>query len=251
MPIFLLKTIFAVIMLFLTGVAMFTMFEILARPEKKYNIQRLKDLHRVNGFVYILFYLVTAFFCLQFIGDTKTELSSRAAFHGVLALAIITALGFKIAFIEIYKQFYKKVAAIGLSIAFMTFLLFGMSGGYYLLVTDLGTDLRFGKVMEEKPAAGPQNMEQIQVSTDPDKIRAGKALFAKQCASCHSADSTRTILGPGLKGVLKREKLPVSGRPATPENIARQLRAPFDKMPSFKHLSGEQVKDAIAYLNTL
>lgn len=238
-------------MLLLTGVAMFTMFEVLARPEKKYNIQNLKDLHRVNGFIYILLYLATAFFCLQFIANTKTELSARIAFHGILALAIITALGFKIAFIEIYKQFYKKVPAIGISIAFITFLLFGMSGGYYLLVTDLGTDLRFGKVMEGKPGPGPQKMGQIQVSTDPDKIKAGKALFEKQCASCHSADSTRTIIGPGLKGVLKREKLPESGRPATPENIARQLRDPFDKMPSFRRLSAEQVNDAIAYLNTL
>jgi len=43
----------------------------------------------------------------------------------------------------------------------------------------------------------------------------------------------------------------VSKRPATPENISRQLRQPFGKMPSFDKLTEEEVADVVAFLNTL
>jgi cytochrome c2 len=59
-------------------------------------------------------------------------------------------------------------------------------------------------------------------------------------------------IGPGLKGILTREKLPVSGKPATPENVIHQLKEPFKDMPSFRSsLSEQDINDLIAYLKTL
>jgi hypothetical protein len=54
-----------------------------------------------------------------------------------------------------------------------------------------------------------------------------------------------------LKGILKNPELPLSRRPATPDNIRDQLRKPFGRMPSFDYLREEEVDDIIAYLITL
>src|SRR5438309_1385739 len=44
----------------------------------------------------------------------------------------------------------------------------------------------------------------------------GEAAF-DNCAVCHNADSTETKIGPGLKGLFKREKL-VNGKPVNEAN---------------------------------
>ena len=63
--------------------------------------------------------------------------------------------------------------------------------------------------------------------------------------------ASRRLSGPGLKGILKRPTLPVSGRPATPENVYRQLREPYKNMPSFaQKLTDDDVFNLIAFLNT-
>ncbi|MEW6418126.1 MAG: cytochrome c [Nitrospirota bacterium] len=58
-------------------------------------------------------------------------------------------------------------------------------------------------------------------------------------------------MGPGHKGILKNPLLPVSKKPATPENIVHQLKKPYKDMPSFSYLSDTEVQNIIAYLNTL
>ena len=93
--------------------------------------------------------------------------------------------------------------------------------------------------------------KQVTVRTDPESVKRGNALFNAICIGCHTAQSTETKVGPGLKGVLKRSVLPASGRPATPENVYRQLRMPYRLMPSFKDkLSDDEVYDLIAFLAT-
>lgn len=94
------------------------------------------------------------------------------------------------------------------------------------------------------------NVEVI-VKTDPESIDKGKNLFDAKCSFCHNAYNTETIVGPGLKGVLKNPELPASKKPATPENVANQLRKPYSDMPSFSYLPKEDVLNIIAYLNTL
>lgn len=79
----------------------------------------------------------------------------------------------------------------------------------------------------------------------------GARIFKQNCSACHFSDSTETRVGPGLKGIFKRDKFPVSGRKATAENFREQLEKPFDKMPPFGHLEDEQVSALLEYLNTL
>jgi len=81
----------------------------------------------------------------------------------------------------------------------------------------------------------------------------GQALFQeKGCSQCHFTDSTKTKMGPGLKGLFDREKLPASGRKATAANVREQLISPYRNMPSFAdRLTPEQKERIINYLKTL
>ena len=89
------------------------------------------------------------------------------------------------------------------------------------------------------------------VRTDQKSIQEGKILFGQKCAHCHDPESKNKIVGPGLKGILKEPLLPVSKKPATPENVASQMRHPLSNMPSFIYLSEDEVLNIVGYLNTL
>jgi cytochrome c2 len=81
----------------------------------------------------------------------------------------------------------------------------------------------------------------------------GAELFReKGCTQCHLTDSTRTKVGPGLEGLFDSEKLPVSGRQASEENVRKQLRDPYEDMPSFADRLTEKQEDRIiSYLKAL
>lgn len=244
MPIFLIKSLLSILLLALTLFAMFTMFEVFGRSEKRFDIERLKKLHRLNGKVYFFLYVIIAYFCLEFILNTKAELSPRGAFHSIFALTIIILLLLKVSFIRIYRQFYNQAKTIGLLIALITFGMIGTSAGYYLLITKLGTDMPVKKVVEKE-------MPKVVVKTDPESIEKGRELYDSKCYFCHDAFSAEWGVGPGHKGILKNPELPVSKKPATPENAANQIRNPYKDMPSFSYLPDEDILDLIAYLNTL
>jgi hypothetical protein len=228
---------------------MFTMFEVFGRADKKYNIEKLKKIHRLNGKIYFLLYIVITYFCLDFILKTKAEPSPRATFHSVFALTVLVLLCLKVSFVRIYKQFYGQVKTIGILIALLTLGMIGTSGGYYLLITKLGTDVLIKKGVEEKKETSKKSM--VIVKTDQESIRKGKELYESKCSFCHDPNSTKKIVGPGHKGILKNPLLPVSKKPATPDNIAQQIRNPYRDMPSFSYLPDDDVLNIIAYLNTL
>ena len=222
------------------------MFEVFGRSGTKYDIEKLKKIHRVNGILYFLFYLLIAYLCLDFIIKTKSELSPRATFHSLFAFTIFLLFLLKIVFIRIYRQFYDQVKIIGLIIALITFGMIGTSAGYYFLITKFGTDIPTKKVekieIEEK---------KFFVKTDQVSINKGKELYESKCFFCHDAFSTKWGVGPGHKGILKNPYLHVSKKPATPENIANQIIHPYKDMPSFSYLSDEDILNLIDYLNTL
>jgi cytochrome c2 len=176
-----------------------------------------------------------SYFCLQYVKMAGDGLSTRAMFHGVLALALFFILALKLSIVQFYKQFLRYVPGLGMTVLGLAFAVFSTSAGYFFLVT------------EKTTVAGETTSEVIESSG----VERGEAVFENQCSFCHHADRTDSKLGPGLKGVLKAENLPASGRPATPENVTRQLLSPYQNMPSFSSLSEQEIKDLLAYLNTL
>jgi cytochrome c2 len=82
---------------------------------------------------------------------------------------------------------------------------------------------------------------------DPEK---GKAVF-EQCAVCHNADSEDKKMGPGLKGLFKRDKMTNNKKP-TEANVRAKVDEGGNGMPPYKDvLSDGDKDDLIAYLKTL
>ena len=78
----------------------------------------------------------------------------------------------------------------------------------------------------------------------------GKAVF-EQCAVCHNADSDEKKMGPGLKGLYKKDKM-ANGKKPTDAAVKAQIDEGGNGMPAYKDmLSDAEKDDLIAYLKTL
>ena len=78
----------------------------------------------------------------------------------------------------------------------------------------------------------------------------GEAAF-ENCSVCHNADSTEVKIGPGLKGLFKREKL-VNGKPVNEENVKALITEGSGAMPPFGDaISADDKDNIVAYLKTL
>src|ERR1700753_3027092 len=79
----------------------------------------------------------------------------------------------------------------------------------------------------------------------------GKEVF-DQCSVCHNADSTEVKMGPGLKGLFKKDKMTSTGKPVTDANITAKINEGGNGMPAYKDiLSDAEKANVIAYLKTL
>ena len=163
----------------------------------------------------------------------------------------------KVLFVRVYRQFYAHARTIGIVMGVMSFVLVGISAGHYLAVSGFGKDRSVDKsVFYELKGpflrvVGTGTPSFAAIRTDHLSIERGRTLFRSRCASCHDPLTTNTIVGPGLKGLLRSPTLPVSKHPATAESLRFQLRQPLGRMPSFAYLSEDEMNDLIAYLNTL
>ncbi len=230
------KSVISIFFLVVGLITMVAMLTLMGRTERKTSGAFLRRLHKGAGALFAVMFLVISYFCLQYVKTAGDGLSTRAVFHGVLALALFFILALKLSIARFYKQFIRYVPALGMTVFGLAFIVFFTSAGYFFLVT------------EKTTVAGEADSE----ISGPSSVGRGQALFDNQCSFCHYADRTDSKMGPGLKGVLKGETLPASGRLATPENVTRQLLNPYKNMPSFKStLSEPQIKALVAYLKTL
>ena len=71
------------------------------------------------------------------------------------------------------------------------------------------------------------------------------------CSVCHNADSADTKIGPGLKGLFKKDKL-ANGKAPIEANVRAKIDEGGNGMPAYKDiLSDEDKSNVIAYLKTL
>lgn len=81
---------------------------------------------------------------------------------------------------------------------------------------------------------------------------AGRKVYDNYCDRCHEPYSRHDKKGPSLKGVFKRQFLPVSGMPANDDRVSDIVLYGRSKMPGFGQvLNQQQVQDLLAYLHTL
>jgi len=138
-----------------------------------------------------------------------------------------------------YKINYRKFLVI--MVCFLLFNFFAFSIGY-----SFGTNGLSNSVLVSS------NSSNILIKLEKGNTEKGKKVFQNLCADCHYTDRKDFKMDtPGLKGILKEKILPVSKKPATPDNIKNLIRKPYRFMPPFPDLSDEEIADIIEYLKTL
>lgn len=232
------KSVVATFFLAVGLVAVICMLTLMGRSERKISATFLRRMHKSAGFVFTVLLLVISYFCIKYVAMMGDQLSARAIFHAVLALALFIVLALKLSIVQFYKQFLRYVPGLGMTVFALAFVVFCTSSGYFFLKT------------ENRKAKSEEISKPTKTVLEGD-VEKGAALFDSKCSFCHYADKETTKFGPGLKGVLKRQKLPYSGRPANLENIKKQLRNPISAMPSFASFSEQEIADLLVYLETL
>lgn len=238
MSLFLFKSILAAFFLLAGLISIISMLTLMGRSGRKASANFLKKIHKISGFVFCILLIVISYFCIKYWALAGDQLPIRAIFHGVLTLALIITFILKVSIVQFYKQFLKYVPVMGMIVFALSFMVFSTSAGFFFLRTLCVK----GETVET--AAAPKTDLQ-------GNIERGATIFNNKCSACHYADREDNKLGPGLKNILKKGKLPHSGRPANIENIKSQLMRPILVMPSFSNLSGQELADLLAYLKTL
>jgi mono/diheme cytochrome c family protein len=236
-----LKISLSILLIISSLLAIYTMFEIFGKTERRRDMDLLKKLHKINGRIFFIIFLAGAIFCIYYLSQSKQELSPRATMHVFSALSIFLLLALKITFIKYYRQFYSYAKLLGIILALLTFNLSAFSTGYSLVIGSSEKSYIENKVETLLLAKNGQG-----------NAEKGKVLFQRNCSSCHYTDKKDfKRAAPGLKDILKEKSLPVSKKPATVENVINQIKKPYRYMPSFADLSDEEIEHIIAYLKTL
>src|SRR5215831_16651419 len=90
----------------------------------------------------------------------------------------------------------------------------------------------------------------VMLSAGKGDAAKGKVVF-EQCAVCHNSDSDEKKVGPGLKGLFKKDKMS-NGKKPTDANVLERVNEGAPGMPPYKDmLSDGEKADLIAYLKTL
>ena len=118
----------------------------------------------------------------------------------------------------------------------------------FVIVIGLGF---FGGELVYKKPVDSNGKASADKTTDVASVQDGERLFDTKCSFCHLTESTQTKVGPGLKGLFQRDKMPVSGWPVSEENVRRQMKTPFDQMPAFDQLTSEEIIVLTEYIKTL
>ena len=79
----------------------------------------------------------------------------------------------------------------------------------------------------------------------------GRRVYDARCAECHYAYSSRSLRGPSLHGLFKKQFM-TSGLPANDDRVTDIILLGRAKMPGFqKKLTQQQLDQLLAYLHTL
>ncbi len=218
--------------------AALSMLTLMGRQNRKMTSSLLKILHKINGYIFLLLLMIISYVCIKYVAGVGDRLPPRAISHSVLALFLLILFFIKISIVRFFKQFLKFVPVLGIIVLSLAFVVTATSAGFYLLRSTNS----FSESMDDPI---------LPLNSLYGSAEKGKILFQDKCSFCHYADKEESQTGPGLKGLLKKDKLPHSGRPATVENIRNQLIRPVHSMPSFKDLPDQDIADLLAYLGII
>jgi len=229
------------------------MLELFGSDKKRFDLNLLKRVHKANGILYFILFLLLSFSCVYYMMKTGGELSPRGAFHYIIAQLIFILFFIKIVIIKFYKLHFNMAKNFGFSIVIFSFLLFGSSGGFMFFKNNdfFAQTNNFKEEYKTEDNISKATQKVFILRTDSESVKKGLELFQDKCSFCHSIVKDDKSVGPSLFNLMKKKQLDSIKKPPTTANIFIQLKNPVKEMPSFDCLSDEELSLLLAYLNTI
>jgi len=133
----LIKSWLAAMLIALTLVAAWSMFERLGSPRRGW-VSRESALliHRINGYLFALLALVISQFCVRALLRSAGEWSPRATIHITVAVIALVVMGIKIALARRYSAgLGNLLPPLGIILVIATWILVAGSAGYYFMLS--------------------------------------------------------------------------------------------------------------------
>jgi len=185
--IFFIKSILAIIFLIVGLIGVICMLTLMGKTERKISATFLRRLHKGAGLIFTVLFIIISYFCIKYVAMVGDQLSLRAVFHGVLAIALFIVLVIKLLIVQFYKQFLRYVPGLGLTVFALAFAVVCTSAGYFFLRID-DFQARAEKVTEAPQAEPEEEVSEriLSIEGNPEK---GSSLFENKCSFCHYSDN--------------------------------------------------------------
>lgn len=175
----LLSSIFSYVFILVGLTTVLIMLKLHGNPREKTPMKFLRNLHRILGYIFLVFFLVMMGFMLRRIGGISAEFSPRVIVHMVLAMMVIPLFIAKILIARFFKRLFPNLLLLGLAIFVLTFTLVAVTSGYNLFRGNNS----LSSTMEEKSPGSQVSLQKLKVS---EQLRVTvKELIQKKCTLCH------------------------------------------------------------------
>jgi cation transport ATPase len=135
---YLIKSALAVLLLAAGTTAFLSMMARFGRPGNEARSEKLRRLHKKAGWVYVVLLVPLAIVGAGLLVELGDGLTIRAAFHFVLALALLAILKLKILVVKAYRQQLRYAPTLGMTLFALTLIVFLITAGYFWLLKIAG-----------------------------------------------------------------------------------------------------------------
>lgn len=177
------------------------MLKLHGNPKEKTPMKLLRNIHRILGYVFLVYFLLMMVFMLNRIGGGGAEFSPRVIVHMVLAVMVIPLFVTKILIARFFKRLFPNLILLGLAIFILSFTLIAITGGYNLFRgAESPSATREGK----SPAQAISDKE-LNVS---DQFRKTvKDLIQKKCTICHDLARVKSARNNNVEWLATVDKM--------------------------------------------
>ena len=166
-------TILGVVFLLLGAAAVVTMLWRQGRETGERGMRRLRFAHRIAGYGFALIFAVLFVTMLKRIVAFWEESSPRINLHEALAVGLLFLLSAKLAIPRVFPRLNRHLFGLGIAIYFVSFILVGVTGGYYV-----------ARKIQRTPY-----IVHGDTSSDVLDEALGKELLIRKCSPCHQMQS--------------------------------------------------------------
>jgi len=252
MSFFMMKSLLSVALLVTAAVALGAMMSLMGRKEHRRSPDSLRMIHRVWGYVSVVLVVVIGYLCVRHVASVGDAVPTRGVIHGVLALFLIVGIVVKIAIVRSYRQFLKYAPVLGMVLFSLIFVVVATSAGFLLVRTWCSPAEPPVRVVGEAATESAETGAGVDDQEETPDAELGRSVYARHCAGCHPADSEKPRVGPGLKGLMRRERFVSVDAPVTVAGVMQQIVQPAGSMPAFgDRLSDAELTALLAYIQTL